>query len=506
MLFNSYEFLIFLPCVLLLYRLSARCLSLQNVLLVLASYVFYAWWDVRFLSLILGMTALGFAGGCLLEVTRRQPRLERAVCIATVVLCVGVLGWFKYYGFFADNFARLLHTLGFRSDLPTLRIVLPVGISFYTFQILSYVVDVYRRKIPACRDAVAFAAFVCFFPQLVAGPIEKAQHLLPQMQAPRSVGYAQFVDGLRLVLWGFVKKMLLADRVAPVVQAIYANPQSDGTDLMMGTLLFAFQIYGDFSGYSDIAVGTARLFGIRLSRNFALPYFATDIPTFWRRWHTSLMEWFREYVYFPLGGSRCSRLRQLRNTFVVFTLSGLWHGAAWTFVAWGVFHACCFVPHILSRNSRGAHGAAVVHRQQHVTASIGRLVRMLCTYLKSAISRQGKAKQVLLYSFGLTKSFSLVCIGWVFFRSESLTAAFCHLGRMVTDLHFHTPYGGLSTLYPVVFVVGVEWLTRHRAHALDLPQIGPLRYRCVRWTIYYALLFATFYWGGTQSAFIYFQF
>ena len=217
MLFNSYEFLIFLPCVLLLYRLSARCLSLQNVLLVLASYVFYAWWDVRFLSLILGMTALGFAGGCLLEVTRRQPRLERAVCIATVVLCVGVLGWFKYYGFFADNFARLLHTLGFRSDLPTFRIVLPVGISFYTFQILSYVVDVYRRKIPACRDAVAFAAFVCFFPQLVAGPIEKAQHLLPQMQAPRSVGYAQFVDGLRLVLWGFVKKMLLADCTSFIV-------------------------------------------------------------------------------------------------------------------------------------------------------------------------------------------------------------------------------------------------------------------------------------------------
>lgn len=481
MLFNSYAFLIFLPCVLLLYWLAARRLAWQNTLLVLASYVFYAWWDVRFLALILGMTAVGFAGGRLMCGARRQPQRERAVCVATVVVCIGVLGWFKYYGFFAVNLARLLGAFGLRADLPTLRIILPVGISFYTFQILSYVIDVYRHRIPACRDAVAFAAFVSFFPQLVAGPIEKAQHLLPQMQAPRSVGYAQVVDGLRLVLWGFVKKMLLADRVAPFVQAIYANPQSDGTDLVMGTVLFAFQIYGDFSGYSDIAVGTARLFGIRLSRNFALPYFATDIPTFWRRWHISLMQWFREYVYFPLGGSRCSRLRQMRNTFVVFALSGLWHGAAWTFVAWGVFHACCFVPHIFRRSARDTTAVAVVQGWQGVVRAAIRLARM-------------------------TGTFALVCIGWVFFRSESLTSAFSHLGRMITDLHLHTPYGGLSTLYPVIFVVGVEWFTRHRAHALDLPTVGPLRYRAVRWAIYYALLFAVAYWGGAQSAFIYFQF
>ena len=275
--------------------------------------------------------------------------------------------------------------------------------------------------------------------------------------------------------------MLLADRVAPFVQAIYANPQSDGTDLVMGTVLFAFQIYGDFSGYSDIAVGTARLFGIRLSRNFALPYFATDIPTFWRCWHISLMQWFREYVYFPLGGSRCSRLRQMRNTFVVFALSGLWHGAAWTFVAWGVFHACCFVPHILRRSARGTTAVAVVQGWQGVVRAAILLARM-------------------------TGTFALVCIGWVFFRSESLTSAFSHLGRMITDLHLHTPYGGLSTLYPVIFVVGVECITRHRAHALDLPTVGPLRYRAVRWAIYYALLFAVAYWGGAQSAFIYFQF
>ena len=480
MLFNSYEFLLFLPCVLLLYWLLASRLAWQNVLLVVCSYVFYACWDVRFLALIIGMTLVGYAGGRMMEALRHQPRRERAVCMGGVVLCLSVLGWFKYYGFFTDNLARLIHVFGFTADLPTINIILPVGISFYTFQILSYVIDVHRRKIPACRDVVAFSAFVCFFPQLVAGPIEKAQHLLPQMQTPRRVSYAQFADGLRLVLWGFVKKMLLADRVAPFVQAVYGNPESDGTDLIMATVLFAFQIYGDFSGYSDIAVGTARLFGIRLSRNFHLPYFSSDIPSFWRRWHISLMEWFREYVYFPLGGSRCSRLRHLRNTFAVFMLSGLWHGAAWTFVAWGIFHACCFIPHVLRRPVRPAPPAGEVQRSRSA-AVIAQLARTVLTFV-------------------------LVCIGWVFFRSESIVSAFRHLRSMVSDVHFHTPYGGFSTLYPVVFVVAVEWLTRHRAHALDLPPIGLLRYRAVRWALYYALLFAVAYWGGAQSAFIYFQF
>ena len=274
MLFNSYEFLLFLPCALMLYRLCARWLAVQNVWLVVASYVFYAWWDVRFLALIAGLTAVGYLGGLALGRTAGRPRRARAVCVATAAVCLGVLGLFKYYGFFAENLAALLGSLGLAADFPTLRLVLPVGISFYTFQILSYVADVYRRKLPPCRDAVAFAAFVSFFPQLVAGPIEKASHLLPQMQRPRRVDYADCVDGLRQALWGFVKNLLLADRVAPVVQAVYGNPASDGTDLAMATVLFALQIYGDFSGYSDIAVGTARPFGIRRSRTLATPYFA----------------------------------------------------------------------------------------------------------------------------------------------------------------------------------------------------------------------------------------
>ncbi len=479
MLFNSYDFLLFLPCVWLLYQLTARKPALQNVLLVLASYVFYAWWDVRFLGLIIGMTCVGYAGGMAIDACRGHRRRAKAVLTACTVLCLGILGLFKYYGFFAENANTLLGLFGLKSSLPVWQIILPVGISFYTFQTLSYVADVYRRQLPACRDAVAYAAFVGFFPQLVAGPIEKASNLLPQMLAPRHATYGDWVNGLRQMLWGFAKKMLLADRCAPIVQAVYGNPQSDGTDLLMATVLFAMQIYGDFSGYSDIAVGTARLFGIRLTRNFNVPYFAHDIAEFWRRWHISLMQWFKEYVYIPLGGSRCSRTRQALNTFIVFTLSGLWHGAAWTFVVWGLFHACCFLPLIGKRD------------KPHAATPPSDAGRRLPSWHE-------------VWQMGST--FVLVCTGWVFFRSESLGTAFDRLQRMVTDVQPHTPYGGFSTLYPVLFVLSVEWVMRHRQHGLDFKGTGCLRYRAVRWAVYYALIFAVCYGGGQQADFIYFQF
>ncbi|MGM9689179.1 MAG: MBOAT family O-acyltransferase [Alloprevotella sp.] len=480
MLFNSYDFLLFLPCVLLLYRLTARRLALQNLLLVVASYVFYAWWDVRFLSLIIGMTLVGYAGGRLIEHWHNNRRRAKVVFTACIALCLGLLGLFKYYGFFAENVNTLLGHFGLVPALPVWQIILPVGISFYTFQTLSYVADVYRQRLPACHDAVAYAAFVGFFPQLVAGPIEQASHLLPQMQSPRHAAYGDWVDGLRQMLWGFAKKMLLADRCAPIVQAVYGNPQSDGTDLLMATVLFAMQIYGDFSGYSDIAVGTARLFGIRLTRNFNVPYFSRNIADFWRRWHISLMQWFKEYVYIPLGGSRCSRTRQALNTFVVFTLSGLWHGAAWTFMAWGLFHACCFLPLIAKRRDRHA-----------ATAPPPDTDRWLPSWHE-------------VWQMGTT--FVLVCVGWVFFRSESLGAAFGRLLRMATDIRLHTPYGGFSALYPALFVLSVEWVMRHRQHGLDIKGTGCLSYRAVRWAVYYALIFAVCYGGGAQADFIYFQF
>lgn len=479
MLFNSYEFLIFLPLVFMLYWSLHKQLRLQNLLLVGASYVFYGWWNVHFLWLIIGITLAGYLAGIGIRQSRPGSRTARFVCGLCIVVCLGILGAFKYHDFFVDSFNTLMSQCGFSVCLPLWNILLPVGISFYTFQVLSYAIDVYRKKLEACTDIVSFAAFVSFFPQLVAGPIERATHLLPQMQRPRHLAYADAADGLRQMLWGFVKKMLIADRCAPIVNAIYSNPQADGTDLWMGAILFAFQIYGDFSGYSDIAIGTARLFGIRLTQNFNVPYFARDVAEFWRRWHISLMSWFKDYVYIPLGGSRCSLKRHLLNTTVVFLVSGLWHGANWTFVVWGAYQAVWFIPLILN-GKRHRHTSSVV-AENSMLPSVKETLQMLSTFF-------------------------IICIGWVFFRSENLFSAFDRLGRMFSDLALHSPYGGLSSLYPIIGLVIAEWCMRRRRYGLDFQGKGLLRYRTVRWSLYYLLIFATLYWGGRQSAFIYFQF
>lgn len=302
MLFNSYEFLVFLPLVWLLYWLLPRRKGVQNALLLFASYVFYAWWNVRFVGLIVCMTLIGWGCGMGIGRVGTGTRRGKVVCAFGVLASLCVLGAFKYYDFFVDSLNEAMRLVGLSFCLPLWRVALPVGISFYTFQIVGYAVDVYRGRIGVCRDLLSFAAFVSFFPQLVAGPIERAGDLLPQMERSRFACYPMMADGARQMLWGFVKKMLLADRCAPLVAAIYHNPQSDGTDLWAGTILFAFQIYGDFSGYSDIAVGAGKLFGIRLTRNFKLPYFSCNVGEFWRRWHVTLMSWFRDYVYIPLGG------------------------------------------------------------------------------------------------------------------------------------------------------------------------------------------------------------
>lgn len=479
MLFNSYEFLLFLPAMLLLYALAERWLRAQNAVLLAGSYLFYAWWHPKFLLLIVGITLIGYVSALGIEWRGRNSRAAGMFCGAAIVGSLGVLGAFKYYDFFVGAFNEAMQSLGLSVCLPLWGVLLPVGISFYTFQVLGYVIDVRRGTLPACRDLLGFAAFVSFFPQLVAGPIERAGNLLPQMQRRREVSEADVTDGLRQMLWGFAKKMLLADRCAPIVQAIYANPAADGTDLWAAAVLFAFQIYGDFSGYSDIAIGTARLFGIRLTRNFRVPYFSRGPAEFWRRWHISLNTWFVDYVYIPLGGSRRGLSRQLRNVAVVFLVSGLWHGANWTFVCWGAYHALLCVPGIVGRRLRPA--ASGRHSYE-----IGRLsLKGLCQ---------------------MAGTFVLVCIGWVFFRSESIASAFARLGRMFADLQPHTPYGGLSAFYPVVAVVAAEWLMRNRRHGLDFRGTGLLRHRPMRWACYYALIVATLYWGGAQTAFIYFQF
>ncbi|MDE6692032.1 MAG: MBOAT family protein, partial [Muribaculaceae bacterium] len=351
MIFNSLEFLLFLPTVFLLYWFVFRPLGRwwQNLFVVAASYLFYGWWDVKFLILIAITTLCSYLSGIAIESSRHK----RWWVWGNVGLNLGILGLFKYYDFFAENMVRLLGSFGLTADNVTLDLILPVGISFYTFQALSYTIDVYRQKIEPTRDIVAFFAFISFFPQLVAGPIERATNLLPQFLKPRTFSYPDAVDGMRMILWGLFKKMVVADNCAVIVNMIFDNyTEYGGMQLLVAAVLFSFQIYGDFSGYSDIAVGTARLFGIRLMANFRTPYFSRDIAEFWRRWHISLTTWFRDYVYIPLGGSRVKKSKVVRNTATIFLLSGFWHGANWTFRAWGGYHSMLFLPLIVSGKNR----------------------------------------------------------------------------------------------------------------------------------------------------------
>jgi D-alanyl-lipoteichoic acid acyltransferase DltB (MBOAT superfamily) len=353
MLFNSIDFAIFLPIVFFLYWfVTNKNLRLQNLLIVLASYVFYGWWDWRFLTLIVFSTFVDYTVG--LRLKKENSQLKRKILLWTSILVnLGFLGFFKYYNFFLDNFITAFSFFGQEIQGNSLNIILPVGISFYTFQTLSYTIDVYKKKLEPTSDFIAFSAFVSFFPQLVAGPIERASNLLPQFYSKRDFDYTKAVDGLRQILWGLFKKIVIADNCAEYANQIFNNSADmNGSTLVLGALFFTIQIYGDFSGYSDIAIGTARLFGFNLMRNFAFPYFSRDIAEFWRRWHISLSTWFRDYLYIPLGGSRGGTWMKVRNTFIIFIVSGFWHGANWTFIVWGALNAIYFLPLLLTNNNR----------------------------------------------------------------------------------------------------------------------------------------------------------
>ena len=348
MLFNSIEFAFFLPIVFILYWfVFNKKLKTQNILLLVSSYVFYGWWDWRFLFLILFSSFIDFVLG--IKLSKSESKLNRKLLLLTsVAVNIGFLGFFKYYNFFAESFANAFTFFGQSINPERLNIILPVGISFYTFQTLSYTIDVYKNKLKPTTNVISFFAFVSFFPQLVAGPIERATNLLPQFYKKRTFKYVAAVDGMRQILLGLFKKIVIADNCATLVNTIFDNPENfSGSTLFVGAVLFAFQIYGDFSGYSDIAIGTARLFGFNLMKNFALPYFSRDIAEFWRRWHISLSTWFRDYVYIPLGGSRGSLSLQIRNIFIIFIVSGFWHGANWTFIVWGALHALFYIPLML---------------------------------------------------------------------------------------------------------------------------------------------------------------
>ena len=485
MLFNSFNFLFFLPIVFVLYwHVFQRNLRWQNIFVVVASYVFYGWWDCRFLLLIVFTSLCSYGSGLVIDrcYQRNEQKAAKWWAGLNIVVNLLVLGVFKYFNFFIDNFQTVMAGIGLTIDTPTLHVILPVGISFYTFQALSYTIDVYRRQLPVTRDIVAFFAFISFFPQLVAGPIERASNLLPQFLNRRSFDYAKAVDGLRQMLWGFFKKLVVADNCAVAVNNIWESyMDQSGLALWIAAFLFTFQIYCDFSGYSDIAIGCAKLFGINLRRNFDVPYFSRNIQEFWRRWHVSLLTWFRDYVYFPLGGSRCGRWLTVRNILIVFFLSGLWHGANWTFVLWGLYHGILLS--LLFIIGSGAKCKDIVADGRWFP-SLKELVQMIATFV-------------------------LVLMGWIIFRAENISQLVGVGAKLFSADGFFNLYGsGLrpDILVFIGFMVIVEWLQRSKQHALQFPDIKLFRLRLVRVGIYYLLIAWMWIAYSSSQQFIYFQF
>lgn len=475
MIFNSLDFLVFLPIVFFLYWFAfKKTLRIQNLFVVIASYFFYGWWDWRFLFLIAFTSLCSWIGGILIKKYHddNKQRTALAVNIANIVVNLLILGIFKYYNFFVESFFDIFPTL--RNDHLLLKIILPVGISFYTFQALSYTIDVYRNKIEPTKDIIAFFAFVSFFPQLVAGPIERATNLLPQFLQKRKFEYATATDGCRQMLWGFFKKMVVADNCALFVDQVWKDIYSyNGSTLFIAAILFSFQIYCDFSGYSDIAIGTAKLFGIRLKRNFNVPYFSRDIAEFWRRWHISLTTWFRDYLYIPLGGSRVGKWKVIRNTFIIFLVSGFWHGANWTFIVWGAFHAFLFLPLILQGKNR-KHTDIVANNRKIPT---------------------------LKELFQIISTFFLTVFGWIFFRSDNISQTLQIYSCIFSKSLFQVPVLSKNLLFVFIMLV-VEWTNREKEHPFQIS----IKSKVLRYTVYYTIMLTIILFSGNQETFIYFQF
>lgn len=478
MLFNSIDFAIFLPIVFLIYWfLTNKNLRLQNALLLLASYIFYACWDWRFLFLLMFSTLLDYFTGLKMQDAKNQNG-KRFWFWLSVMVNLGFLGVFKYYNFFAESFAEAISHFGLQVNPLTINVILPVGISFYTFHGLSYVVDIYKERIKAERNFVDYAVFVSFFPLLVAGPIERATHLLPQIKKERTFNYTKAVDGLRQILWGLFKKIVIADNCAEYANEIFNNSNDQsGSTLVLGAIFFTFQIYGDFSGYSDIALGTARLLGIELLRNFAFPYFSRDIAEFWRRWHISLSSWFRDYLYIPLGGSIGGNWMRIRNTFIIFVVSGFWHGDNWTFIVWGALNAIFIMPSIIMKTNRN----------------------------NMEIIAKGSVFPSLKECFQVMVTFGLTVFTWIFFRADNLEHAVTYISGIASKSLFSKPaVMPFYLIFIIVIFIVIEWLGREEQYALadlGLKWKSPIRY-----AMYLALLIAIFWYGGKEQQFIYFQF
>ena len=482
MLFNSIDFAIFLPIVFVLYWfVFNKNLKLQNLLVVLSSYLFYGWWDWRFLSLILFSTLVDYTIG--IKLSKEDNNTKRKTLLwVSIIVNLGFLGFFKYYNFFLDNFITAFSFFGTEIKPNSLNIILPVGISFYTFQTLSYTIDVYKRKLEPTKDFITFSAFVSFFPQLVAGPIERATNLLPQFYKKRSFDYTKAVDGLRQILWGLFKKVVIADNCAEYANLIFNNSDDyNGSTLVLGAIFFTFQIYGDFSGYSDIAIGTSRLFGFNLRQNFAFPYFSRDIAEFWRRWHISLSTWFRDYLYIPLGGSKGSTWMKIRNTFIIFLVSGFWHGANWTFIVWGALNAIYFLPLLLLKMNR--NNIQIVAEGKYLP-SITELFRMVFT-------------------------FSLTVLTWVFFRAENIGHAINYITKIFSMSIFSFPELAKKSIAIIflllLFFNIIEWFGREKKYAIEnVLKNSPIFFR---WSFYAFIIFLIgMYMQTEETPFIYFQF
>lgn len=476
LLFNSTQFLLgFLPVVLLVYYLLPH--RKQNVFLVLASCYFYASWDWRFLLPLLVTTSLDFWISKRLEETAingTPQSIRKRYMVVSVVANLGLLGFFKYFNFFVDSAVHLCNALGFEAPVRTLEIVLPVAISFYTFQALSYTIDVYRGELHASRSFWDFFLGVLYFPHLVAGPIQRASSLLPQVMNPRRIERAQVLEGLHLIVWGFFKKVFIADNLAPIVDAIFSNPNPSGGEVVVGVLAFTFQIYGDFSGYTDIARGLAKIMGFEFVLNFNLPYFASNPSDFWRRWHISLSSWLRDYLYKSLGGNRAGEYVTYRNLMITMLLGGLWHGAAWNFVLWGFYHGAILVLHKLA---------------QPKLALVGRMFGRM---------------QWLWASLCIACMFLMTCYGWLLFRATSmqqvvdLTAA---LANPLSGIDVGELLRILVIVSPLLVVQVIQWRS------------GELFFMRLRWipvsvkVVFYAsIVYLTLFLGGVPQAFVYFQF
>lgn len=477
MLFNSFDFAIFLPIVFLLYWFGTNGnYKYQNALIVVASYVFYGWWDWRFLLLMLSSTLIDYYIGLAIEKQETKTSKKRFLLVS-IFVNLGILGFFKYFNFFTENFVEAFSFFGMPFSAPSLQIILPVGISFYTFQTLSYSIDVYRGKLKPSSNLIAFAAFVSFFPQLVAGPIERATNLLPQFLKKRTFNSEEALLGLRQIIWGLFKKIVVADTCAHYANEIFNNYEHyNSSTLVLGAIAFAFQIYGDFSGYSDIAIGTARLFNIKLMKNFSYPYFSRDIAEFWRRWHISLSTWFRDYVYIPLGGSKVSQRSVIRNVFIIFLVSGFWHGANWTFLIWGFLNALYFLPLLLRKKNR-----------KHL----------------DIVAEEGFFPS-FRHLLGITATFTLTTFAWIFFRANTISEAFAYIQKIASFTiwieRININRFPFEFLPIVVLLLCFEWFSRHQ----EFPLYKTSKYSLKTVGVLIAILLLGSF--STIENFIYFQF